>query len=270
MKYFIDFEATQFSSEIISVGCVNSVGEEFYSLVRPMRMGKMTDFITNLTGITREELREAPDADSVFSDFYAWMHRDEKAQFYCYGNCDVHFVRNTLRHVQQFEAQAALSLIQASVYDYSLRAREFFDTDQTVGLAKLVEYYSGETIDQKHNSLEDAEYLSFVYERMHTLGQPETCPFPDYQSRKKRAAMAEAQAEAQARTQTYKKYVMATGDRGTFVFPSYGKAADWVIETLMKNAPADDRAKSRIANRIANAVQRRGTYYGFEWSAGSN
>lgn len=51
MNYFIDFEATQFSGEIISVGCVREDGETFYVLVQPQK-GKLTPFITNLTGIT--------------------------------------------------------------------------------------------------------------------------------------------------------------------------------------------------------------------------
>ena len=33
MKYFIDFEATQFSQEIISIVCYREDGEMFYSLV---------------------------------------------------------------------------------------------------------------------------------------------------------------------------------------------------------------------------------------------
>ena len=35
MKYFIDFEATQFSNDIISIGCIDENGEEFYSLINP-------------------------------------------------------------------------------------------------------------------------------------------------------------------------------------------------------------------------------------------
>lgn len=53
MKYFIDFEATQFSQEIISIGCIREDGQTFYALVAPKK-GKITPFITNLTGITAE------------------------------------------------------------------------------------------------------------------------------------------------------------------------------------------------------------------------
>lgn len=36
MKYFVDFEATQFAGEIISIGCVREDGKTFYSLVAPV------------------------------------------------------------------------------------------------------------------------------------------------------------------------------------------------------------------------------------------
>ena len=32
MKYFIDFEETQFKNEIISIDCVKETGKTFYSL----------------------------------------------------------------------------------------------------------------------------------------------------------------------------------------------------------------------------------------------
>lgn len=75
MKYFIDFEATQFSEEIISVGCKREDGETFYALVRPVE-GKITPFITNLTGITAEMVEEAMSPDTVFEMFYDWAFKD--------------------------------------------------------------------------------------------------------------------------------------------------------------------------------------------------
>lgn len=72
MKYFIDFEATQFSQEIISIGCIREDGQTFYALVAPKK-GKITPFITNLTGITAEMIDSAMSADAVFSKFYDWL-----------------------------------------------------------------------------------------------------------------------------------------------------------------------------------------------------
>lgn len=73
MKYFIDFEATQFSQEIISIGCYREDGEMFYSLVAPHSKNKVTNFITELTGITKEMLANAPTSDEVFCKFSDWV-----------------------------------------------------------------------------------------------------------------------------------------------------------------------------------------------------
>jgi DNA polymerase III epsilon subunit-like protein len=63
MKYFIDFEATQYNHEIISVGCIREDGKTFYSLVKPKKLNSLTKFITELTGITKEMLQEEEQSD---------------------------------------------------------------------------------------------------------------------------------------------------------------------------------------------------------------
>ncbi|MBQ4213637.1 MAG: hypothetical protein II673_00550, partial [Ruminococcus sp.] len=115
MRYFIDFEASQFAEEIISVGCVDESGRSFYSLVRPKKPKKVTDFITKLTGITREEVLAAATADEVFSKLYDWLDKSEAVKFYCYGDCDRRFAFNTVVTAEDFRAQTALSLIIANI-----------------------------------------------------------------------------------------------------------------------------------------------------------
>ena len=77
MRYFIDFEATQYSDRIISVGCVREDGAAFHSLVNPNR--QLTDFIISLTGITQEMVDAAPSADEVFSDLFNFV-KDVKVE----------------------------------------------------------------------------------------------------------------------------------------------------------------------------------------------
>ena len=89
MQYFIDFEATQFSGEIISLGCVDENGRQFYSLIKPAKPSAVTAFIVELTGIRPEDLADAPSADTVFNRFLDWMCRDEVAQFFSYGDSEI-------------------------------------------------------------------------------------------------------------------------------------------------------------------------------------
>ena len=61
MNFYVDFEATQFSERIISFGCVAEDGESFCSLVQPLSNWKITSFITELTGITDDMVKDAPE-----------------------------------------------------------------------------------------------------------------------------------------------------------------------------------------------------------------
>ena len=263
MEYYIDFEATQFSNEIISVGCVDENGRTFYTLVKPCKPEKLNNFITDLTGITREDLVSAPTADEAFSNFFRWIDKTGTAEFYCYGNCDARFVKFTLRHIKDFDAQCAMSLILSTLSDFSYYAMDFFRVDQTIGLVKIVEYYSGEKIQQKHNSLEDAQYLKYVADRMQE-GKPDGCPFPEYVNSKK-------PQDAPPPQPIFKHYIKAVKGNSVFIFPSYGKASDWVMLNLLaKNIETGEKTKSSIANKIVHAVHANKPYYGYRWSAGTN
>lgn len=261
MKYFMDFEATQFEQEIISVGCVDENGREFYSLVKPHSMRKMTGFITELTGITSEQLRRAPDADEVFSDLYDYIDKSERAQFFCYGNCDGRFISVSLRYVKTFKAQCMLGLIYGSLTDVSPELSSIFKTNQSISLYKLSDYY-GATEERNHHALSDAKLLKHVYE--HSRGEElEECPFPEYVRINKNDKIPSPQPE-----QVKNPNVLAIhGDR-TYGFSSYGKAADWIItEVLPKNAMITLGTKSNISNRIVQAVANGNKYHGYTWTA---
>ena len=73
MKYFLDFEGTQFSHRIISIGAVCENGHSFYSLVKPESKYKISKMITELTGITIEDIDNAKGAIEVFNEFYNWV-----------------------------------------------------------------------------------------------------------------------------------------------------------------------------------------------------
>ena len=123
MKYFIDFEAMQFSNYIISVGCVREDGKEFYSLVHtPENTNKnVSKFITDLTGITTEMVEAAPSPEEVFNKFFD----------FCFEDCvKVHF--------------GLIKLINlAKVCEY-FRGEEIVQTHNSLDDAKMLkEVYEG-------------------------------------------------------------------------------------------------------------------------------
>ena len=182
MKYFIDLEATQFSNEIISIGCVREDGETFYSLVNVSK-NKMTNFITELTGITKEDVSTAPSSDEVFTKFYDWLIPDEsKVQFFCYGNADLGFIRKNLNKATTVKAQMALSVLTLHLTDYSKCVERHFGLIKAISLKKVLAYYRQvDEVEQNHNALEDALFLKEIYDRINDEDDVVECPFPGYE-----------------------------------------------------------------------------------------
>lgn len=259
MNYFVDFEATQGPGEIISVGCVDENGRRFYSLVKPHYMENLTDFISDLTGITKADLQNAPDIDKVFSEFYTWLDKDEKVDFFVYGNSDKIFLKNTLKYASDFYAQCALGLMRSNLHDFSKDVREHFMLDRDISLVKIVEYYRKEKVAQNHNALDDALCLREIYENMKKDTVLE-CPFPDYQINYNMLSCSDSGNGVAKMT--------IEAVKGNFYvhFPSYRKAADWILQFLMpKSACITDKTKSRVSNHIRMSIEKEETYFGFKW-----
>lgn len=262
MNYFIDFEATQYSMEIISIGCVDENGRTFSSLIRPHLLSKVNDFITELTGITREELAEAPTPDEVFSDFMDWLDDTQPAQFFCYGDCDRLFVHRTLRYVKSFRAQCALGLILSRLTDASIITRRYFRIDNTLALKRAVNYFAGELPEVSHEALADAESLRFVYDHVKS-GAVDVCPFPEYVVvRKVKPDKPQPPKPDESRR------IIALQEDKQMEFTSYRQAADWVMRTYLKHSPSsNEMTKLKVERRIRKAVNQKKSYQGCLWSS---
>ena len=124
MNFYIDFEATQFTEEIISIGCVAENGNTFNCLVVPSDLKKITPFITKLTGITREMVEEegySPEmAFCHLMTFVKENNGDELPVYYCYGNQDKTFLKNTINHMHNFNMMVFASSVRDMMVDYSV------------------------------------------------------------------------------------------------------------------------------------------------------
>ena len=176
MKYYIDFEATQFSERIISVGCVNERGETFKSLVALPKGDKLTNFITDLTGITKEMLEDAPCADAVFFDMYEFVERTCDGSFpeyYCYGESDIRFLRQTMKKMTNVLAITFVASMIALMEDYSKVVKNYFNSSQSIGLFRVYSFIQPEMEKQSHDPLEDAKMLQYVEINLRDKCRPE-------------------------------------------------------------------------------------------------
>lgn len=270
MKYFIDFEATQFSNEIISIGCAREDGKEFYSLVKPEKR-KLTKFITNLTGITQEMVDEAPTADEVFNQFFDYLEGDSELHFYCYGNTDIDFIKKTLANTTDFKATAALSMIGMNLRDYSKSVKLHFGLHRNIGLVKVLAYYRGvDEIHQSHNALEDAKYLREVFLNIENEEVVEGDPFPEYKA-------PQVQNPPKKKGKAGNVYEVCVDDvvrierKDSGIVEESYETFEEAIAWCLKQMPEPSRTEAsqypkRISNKIKKAFKKKSKYMNYRWN----
>ncbi len=166
MFVYIDFEATQYTNEIISIGAVKSTGETFYSLVKPKSLKCVTSFITNLTGITKDMLKTAPDPVKVFQKFSKWAQKDgQKVTFLVYGGFDKTLVQNC---VNRYPGEPAFKYVNKRLNDIERLANiiAMQDKKDTLRLVELYEKLTGNEPENAHNALGDAYMLKGIHESL--------------------------------------------------------------------------------------------------------
>lgn len=181
MNFYLDFEATQFSERIISIGCIADNGASFKTLVKPVKNEKVNTFITQLTGITNEMLENAPTADEAFNAFCDFVKTNNEGgvpTYYCYGSSDKNFIQHTVSGMSDFHAIMFASSIQALMVDYSAVVKKYLST-RGLSLKKLVALIRHvDEVEQNHDALDDAMMLKECYEGLDTLDKDILMPEP--------------------------------------------------------------------------------------------
>lgn len=171
MNIYIDFEANGVSQvhEIISIGAVTETGETFYSLVKSHF--KLDNRIKQLTHISQEDMDNAPSLEEVMQNFSAWLSKVDNGEahtFIVYGTNDRGFVGCSRDLTENEAAKNALT----DIYDNMVRVDSEVGKKLTGGIVGLQSAYltmRGETTEseqQKHNALEDAEMLRYVWQHI--------------------------------------------------------------------------------------------------------
>lgn len=285
MRYFLDFEATQFSQKIISIGCIADNGATFSSFVNPKTKDKITKFITRLTGITKEMIANAPDADTVFNqlfDFICENSDGEAPTYYCYGNSDKTFLENTIKVMTNPRAIMCAEAIKSMLVDYSLEVQKYFVCSYAISLKKVYSLVKDEMVIQKHDALEDAEMLQFVVRSMKSNCSPEdkvkfeTMPGVDrsiYPEKKKAPAMFIAwtghsnwNADTRADETDWKYKCVNENNNKVKYFNNLETAALWLIKYYdRKRSPKKQENIDYLTKKIELTIEKNKPYFGMIW-----
>lgn len=281
MNFYIDFEATQFSQFIISIGCVADNGNTFNTLVKPVNNEKVNPFITNLTGITNEALIKAPSADEAFKSFFNYICEncalDNSIPVYCcYGNTDKTFLSRTIKYMKDIQSITIAASIQALLVDYATIVKNYFDSNP-IALKKVYALLQEEEVIQRHDALDDACMLQEVAQKLNTL---EKNSFPKLEVKtpivKQRVPeevlgwhnITKWDAVTDGNQESWEIRVIA-GPHIRY-FASINSAALWAITYIIQGkSPKRKKDIDCVANNINNAIKSKTSYGRMRWEKNS-
>ena len=284
MKFSLDFEATQFSERIISIGCAASNGAKFKTLVKPTKKkDKVNKFITSLTGITNEMLAEAPNADVAFNalfDFILMNEDDEPSEFYCYGDCDKRFIERTIVGMTDTRAIMFAKGLYQSLKDFSKNVKQFFETENSISLRKIYMLIAHiDDFEQTHDALEDAIMLNEVINHLYEVcsksdieiiksmkSVPRPCPPGTTKAPKKFVEWPNDLWAAETDADENNWYISATSGPHTKYFDTMDTAVMWIIRYCTSGVSIKkEEHRNKVRDRIILGLENNKKSYSFEW-----
>lgn len=130
--------------------------------------------ITELTGLTNEDLKHSDKFEKVFNNFWKWCcsqkkFKKEQILFITYGNFDKElFLAESKRHPKDNR----LKYITKNIIDiqYILMMSMYGENNTCLSLLNATKYFcNDDTLTQDHNSLNDAKLLKKLY---NNIGEP--------------------------------------------------------------------------------------------------
>ena len=262
MNIYIDFEATQPEQEIISIGAVAENGKTFYSLVKP-QFSKVSQYITEMTGITNAQLENEYGLNAVLDLFYIWCKDQEDNlanwHFYSYGNTDIDFLKYSFCNLKTERPLVIASYMMATMQDYSKVVRNYFHG--TVSLIRAFNFLKELDDKQKHNALDDAKMLAEVYSKISNQTPLEENPFK----------VTREEQEAHYTFPSGRFFCKGLGKNAKErEFADIHEAMEWLINT---NIRAEDREavhRDRMATKIMKSIRKHSNYMGYKWRRDKN
>lgn len=282
MKFFIDFEALQYSEQIISIGCSSEEGNTFQTYVKPPKGEKVSKFITELTGITNETLVDAPTADEAFNLFFDFIINNSvgsRPEYFCYGNADKSFLNKTIKKMSDPRAITFVIALEKELVDYSSSVKKYFNTKNNIALRKVYILLKEEDTIQKHDALEDAQMLQEVAMNLINKCVPEDLEtIKSIPSQKKPGSKNKApeifcswngskeEANTLADETNWSVRCWSSDDGIKKYFDCWTTASLWVLKYACRNkSPKNEKHIKSVIGTIQNAIKNQTKAYGFWW-----
>lgn len=261
MNIYLDFEATQFKENVIAIGATCAYGD-FDCLVCPPKGDKITNFITQLTGITKEMAYNALSYDEAFYDLYLWitdmMEQAQSPVFYhVFGNMDKVFLKKSVPYIHPKFLQDFVNNLADSLIDDSVQVCRFFHT-KAVGVFKALHYFDAYLMpNQDHDPLNDAIALKYLMNYISIAHPIEECPFEENKPKPKVIDNGDISRTRIIATHTSDKNAKPR------IFYSIDAATDWALQKVRVQSPL--AGKKNVTKKINKAIRNNTAYLNWKW-----
>ena len=171
---FLDFEATESSMEIISIGAIKAEldsKKQIKSYDKGFKCYVYTDtlitpFIEEMTGINNELLkREGITFEEAINRLSKYIGNPTFVHFFTYGNYDIRLLHIDAKNNKMSENNLVLHVFRKHC-DFSKILNHFVrsETNQTLSLVKALKIFNVKPVEPVHDPLSDAKNLMFLYE----------------------------------------------------------------------------------------------------------
>ncbi|MFM2063432.1 MAG: polymerase PolC-type [Cyanobacteriota bacterium] len=177
-RYFliIDLEATccdkrtfpRHEMEMIEIGAVMlnrqtwEIDSEFQQFIKPVRNPQLTEFCTNLTSISQEQVDAAPTFPEVILKLTEWMNSFSHYIFCSWGNYDkTQFLQDCKFHHVPYPFGAEHRNIKKEFSEYLGVSNKF-------GMKQALEHLGMELKGIHHRGIDDARNIAAIYRYMQT------------------------------------------------------------------------------------------------------
>jgi inhibitor of KinA sporulation pathway (predicted exonuclease) len=170
----VDLEATcsddgavpRHEMEIIEIGAVIQCSQtfeiesEFQTFVQPVRNPRLTDFCTQLTGITQGQVEDAPHFRPALDAMKKWMYQFEDALFCSWGDYDRNqFIRDCEYHRLAYPFRSGHLNLKAE-FSRALNLRK------KLGIAEALRHLGMDFEGSHHRGLDDARNIARLVRRV--------------------------------------------------------------------------------------------------------
>ena len=149
----------KYATEIIQIGAV-LLDQEFNIIaklnqyVRPQH-GVLDSFITNLTGIKKDQLKHAPCLEEALMDVLHWLG-DREYKIYAWSDSDYYQLSREIKSKNITNLDIENFLQESKWIDYQKEFGERFDFSNAVSLSDALMYCNIEVDGRLHDGLDDA------------------------------------------------------------------------------------------------------------------